>query len=372
MKINCETNQLINGLNVVFKTASSKTTMPILDGVLIEAYNNVIKLTTSDLEMSCTHTMKCNVQEEGSTVVDIRMLNEIMRKLEAEQITLESNDSLFIIKSVNGIFKLAVMNPLEYPKLPIFTISSSIEIKQKFFKDMIRKILFAVSTDENRPIYTGALLKVEDNILTLVALDGFRLALKKYLNDKEINNFKAIIPGRVLSEILKILIDNEEEVIKIGTNKNQALFEVGNSIIISRIIDGEFLNYNSIIPSNRESRIRVKTKKLLDTFERVALFAKESSDKDKKSPVKMNISLDGLTLSCISQTGDAKESIAAVLEGKDLEIGFNPRYFIETLKVIEDPEIYIDFTSSIAPAVIYPIQGNDYLYIVLPVKLRQE
>jgi len=372
MKINCETSQLINGLNVVFKTAASKTTMPILDGVLIEAYNNQIKLTTSDLEMGCTHTMKCNVQEEGSTVVDIRMLNEIMRKLEAEQITLESNDNLFVIKSVNGIFKLAVMNPLEYPKLPIFTINSSIEIKQKFFKDMIRKILFAVSTDENRPIYTGALLKVEDNILTLVALDGFRLALKKYLNDKEINNFKAIIPGRVLSEILKILIDNDEEVIKIGTNRNQALFEVGNSVIISRIIDGEFLNYNSIIPAERESRIRVKTKKILDTFERVALFAKESSDKDKKSPVKMNISLDGLTLSCISQTGDAKESIAAVLEGKDLEIGFNPRYFIETLKVIEDPEIYIDFTSSIAPAVIYPIQGNDYLYIVLPVKLRQE
>ncbi len=372
MKINCETNQLINGLNIVFKTASSKTTMPILEGVLIEAYNNQIKLTTNDLEMGCTHIMKCMVQEEGSTVVDIKMLNEIMRKLEAEQITIESDDNLFVIKSVNGIFKLAVMNPLEYPKLPIFTISNNIEIKQKIFKDMIRKILFAVSNDENRPIYTGALLKVEDNILTLVALDGFRLALKKYLNENEIDNFKAIIPGRVLSEILKILIDNDEEVIKIGTNRNQALFEVGNSVIISRIIDGEFLNYNSIIPSDRESRIKVKTKKLLDAFERVALFAKESSDKDKKSPVKMKISLDGLTLSCISQTGDATESISAVLEGKELEIGFNPRYFIETLKVLEDQEIFIDFTSNIAPAVIYPLHGNDYLYIVLPVKLRQE
>lgn len=372
MKINCETSQLINGLNVVFKTAATKTTMPILEGVLIEAYNNQIKLTTNDLEMGCTHTMKCSVVEEGSTVVDIRMLNEIMRRLESEQITIESDDNLFVIKSVNGIFKLAVMNPSEYPKLPIFTINNSIEIKQKNFKDMIRKVLFAVSTDENRPIYTGALLKVEDNILTLVALDGFRLALKKYLNDKDINNFKAIIPGKVLSEILKILVDNDDEVLKIGTNRNQALFEVGNSVIVSRIIDGEFLNYNNIIPADRESRIRVKTKKLLDAFERVALFAKESSDKDKKSPVKMNISIDGLTLSCISQTGDAKESISAALEGKDLEIGFNPRYFIETLKVIEDPEIYIDFTSNIAPAVINPIQANEYLYIVLPVKLRQE
>lgn len=372
MKINCKTNELINGLNVVFKTASSKTTMPILEGVLIEAYNNQIKLTTNDLEMGCTHTLLCNVVEEGSTVVDIKMLNEIMRRLECEQITLESDDNLFTIKSINGIFKLAVMNPAEYPKLPIFTVENSIEIKQKNFKDMIRKVLFAVSTDENRPIYTGALLKVEDNILTLVALDGFRLALKKYLNDNDINNFKAIIPGKVLSEIIKIIGDDDEEIIKIGTNKNQALFEVANSVIVSRIIDGEFLNYNNIIPADRDSKVRVKTKNLLDAFERVALFAKESSDKDKKSPVKMHISLDGLTLSCISQTGDAKESIPAVLEGKELEIGFNPRYFIETLKVIEDPEVYIDFTSNIAPAVIYPIQGNGYLYIVLPVKLRQE
>ncbi|MEG1705157.1 MAG: DNA polymerase III subunit beta [Clostridia bacterium] len=372
MKINCQTSELINGLNIVSKTASSKTTMPILEGVLIEAFNNKIKLTTYDLELGSTHTMECKVIEEGSTVVDIKMLNEIMRRLEAEEINIESDNNLFTIKSINGVFKLAVMNPNEYPKLPIFEIQSSVEIKQKIFKEMIKKILFAVSTDDNRPIYTGALLKVEDNILTLVALDGFRLALKKYINEKEINNFKAIIPGRALGEILKILNDDEEKIIKIGTNRNQALFEVENSVIVSRIIDGEFLNYNNIIPAERETRIRVKTKNLLDTFERVALFAKESSDKDKKSPVKINISLDGLTLSCVSQTGDAKEAIVATLEGKELEIGFNPRYFIETLKVIEDSEIYIDFTSSIAPAVIYPITGNNYLYIVLPVKLRQE
>lgn len=372
MKITCLTNELISALNVVSKTASSKTTMQILEGVLIEAFNGKIKLTTYDLELGSTHTMECKVIEEGSTVVDIKMLNEIMRRLEAEEINIETDDTLFTIKSINGVFKLAVMNPNEYPRLPIFEIQSSVELKQKTFKEMIRKILFAVSNDDNRPIYTGALLKVENNILTLVALDGFRLALKKYINEKDINDFKAIIPGRALSEILKILSDDDEKIIKIGTNRNQALFEVENSIIVSRIIDGEFLNYNNIIPAERQSRIRVKTKSLLDTFERVALFAKEGSDKDKKSPVKMNISLDGLTLSCISQTGDAKEAIVAALEGKELEIGFNPRYFIETLKVIDDPEIYIDFTSSIAPAVIYPIQGNDYLYIVLPVKLRQE
>ncbi len=371
MKINCKTVKLINALNIVSKTAASKTPMPILEGVLIEAYNNKIKLTTSDLEMGCIHTMECDVIEEGSTVVDIKMLNDIIRRLEGDNLNIESDSSIFIINSINGIFKLSVMNPDDFPKLPVFTIESSVGINQKLFKDMIKKILFAVSNDENRPVYTGALLKVENNILTLVALDGFKLAMKTYENENEINEFKAIIPGKVLSELLKMLHDNEEGIIKIGINKNQALFEVDESVIISRIIDGEFLNYQAIIPSVKETRVKVNTKKLLDAFERVALFAKESSDKDKKSPVRMKISLDGLTLSCISQTGDAKENVNAFLEGNELEIGFNPRYFIETLKVIEDQEVYIDFTNNIAPAVIKPLRGNSYLYIVLPVKLRQ-
>lgn len=372
MKIKCQTKELINGLNIVSKTAAGKTTMPILEGVLIEAYNSQIKLTTYDLEMGCTHVIKCNIEEEGATVVDIKMLNEIMRRLEADEVSLEADDNIFTIKSINGVFKLAVMNPQDFPKLPVFTIESQIEIKQAIFRDMVRKVLFAVSTDENRPTYTGALLKVENNILTLVALDGFRLAIKKYMNETAVNDFKAIIPGKVLNEILKILTGNEDETIKIGKNSNQALFEVGSSVIISRIIDGEFLNYNSIIPSDKETRVKVKTKSLLDAFERVALFSKESTDRDKKSPVKAKITLDGINLSCTSQTGDAKEDIMAEVEGKELEIGFNPRYFIETLKVIEDEEIIIDFTSNIAPAVIHPLETNEYIYIVLPLKLRQE
>lgn len=372
MKINCTTQELINSLNIVSKVSTTKTTMPILEGVLIEASNSKVKFTTNDLNMGCENIIECTVEEDGKTVVDIKMLNEIIRKLESNQITIESDNSLFTIKSSNGVFKLAVMNPDEFPRLPVFDIESSLEINQKIIKDMIKKTLFAVSNDENRIVYTGSLLKVEDNVLTIVSIDGFRLALKKYLSDKKINDFKAIIPGKVLNELLKILSDNDDDnLVKIGTNKNQALFEIGNSIIVSRIIDGEFLNYNSIIPENKETRIKVNTKKLLDSFERVALFAKDSTENEKKSPVKLNINLDGLTISCISQTGDAKEVVPAVVEGKELEIGFNPRFFIEALRVIEDEEIFIDFNTNISPVTIKPITGNNYLYVVLPIKLRQ-
>ena len=357
MNIKCDLKELINALNIVSKTSSSKTTMPILEGVLFEAYQNKLKLTTNDLEIGCEHTFPCEVNREGKTVVDLRMLNDI-------------DDNLFVLKSINGVFKLAVMNPNEYPKLPVFDVENSIEIEQGTFKDMIRRTLFSVSTDENRPVYNGALVKVEDNVLTIVTIDGFRLSLKKHISENEINNFKAIIPGRVLSELMKILLDSEDEKVRIGINRNQALFEMGNSIIISRLIEGEFVDYSRIIPTSSATKVRVKTKKLLDSFERVALFAKENKEKDKKSPVKMRLDLDGITLSCVSETGDAKEDIAADVEGKELEIGFNPRYVIDALKVIEDTEICIEFNTNVSPVVFKPVVSNEYTYVVLPIKIK--
>ncbi len=370
MNIKCNLKELINGLNTVSIATGVKTTMPILEGVLIEAYQDKLKLTTNNLELGCEYTFDCEIKEEGKTVVDIRMLNEIVRKIEDESVEMYIEDSLFILKSINGVFKLATMNASDYPKLPVFNVESSIELNQNIFKDMVKRTIFCVSSDENRPIYNGALVKVENNILTIVAVDGFRLALRKNLSDKNINDFKAIIPGRVLNDLLKVLNEDEEKLIKIGVNKNQALFQIGESIIISRIIEGDFLNYNTIIPENYETKVRVKTKSLLDSFERVALFARENKEKDKKSPVKMKIGIDGIVLSCVSDTGDAKEVISSVVEGKDIEIGFNPRYVIEALKAIDDSEVSIEFTSSISPVLIKPVVNNDYIYVVLPIKLK--
>ncbi|MEG2310622.1 MAG: DNA polymerase III subunit beta [Clostridia bacterium] len=370
MKIRCILKDLINGLNVVSKTSNGRTTMPILEGVLIEAYQNKIKLTTNDLIIGTEHVVECEILEEGKAVVDIKMLNEIVRKIEDESVEIIVTDNLFILKSINGIFKLSTMNPLEYPRLPVFSIENSVTLEQKILKDMIKKTLFAVSNDENRPIYNGALLTVKENILKIVAVDGFRLSLKKYLSDKTINDFQAIIPGRVLSEIFKILSDDDGYSVKIGVNKNQALFEIDSSIIISRIIEGEFVNYNSIIPETHETTLKIKTKSLLEAFERVSLFAKENKEKDKKLPVRMKIGIDGVVLSCISDTGDAKEVVQALVEGKDVEIGFNPKYVMEALRAIDDTEICIDFKSYISPVLIKPISGNEYIYVILPIKLK--
>ena len=371
MKFKCSRNDLINCLSSVTKSASAKTTMPILEGILIETIGNNVKFTTNDLEIGSEYIIKATVEVEGKTVVDNKMFNEIIRKLEAEEITFEVDNNIFVIKSASGIFKLSTMNPEEYPKLPVFNVDNSITIKQGIFKDMVKKTIFATSQDENRPVYTGALVTVEDNVLKVVAIDGFRLALKQHLLETNNNNFKAIIPGRTLSELLKILSDDEATV-KIGVNRNQALFEMGECIVVSRIIEGEFLNYNSVIPSEFETKVKVNTKSLLESLDRVSLFSREVSEKEKKAPLKVNISMDGIEISCTSLAGDAKENVACVVEGKNLEIGFNPRYLIEALKVIENEEVLMNYTTNVSPMIIKPVHGNDYIYMVLPVKLRQD
>lgn len=371
MKFKCSKNDLLTCLSSVTKS-STKTTMPILEGILIETIGDNVKFTTNDLEIGSEYIISAKVETEGKIVVDNKMFNEIIRKLESDEITFELDNNIFIIKSASGIFKLSTMNPEEYPKLPIFNVDSTITVKQGIFKDMIKKTLFATSQDENRPIYTGALVTVDDGVLKVVAIDGFRLALRQQLLEGNNSCFKAIIPGKTLSELIKILSDDTEIDVKIGVNKNQALFEMGECIVVSRIIEGEFLNYNSVIPNEFETKVKVNTKNLLESLDRVSLFSREVSEKEKKAPIKVNIAMEGIEISCTSLAGDAKENVVGVVEGKNLEIGFNPRYLIEALKVIENEEIIMNYTTNVSPMIIKPIHGNDYIYMVLPVKLRQD
>lgn len=370
MRFICDRESLNLGLNNVIKGGSIKTTMPILEGILIECLKGVVKLTTNDLEVGVEYKINCNVLSEGKTVVDFKMFNEIIKKLNNEDIEIKLDEnSMLIIESAGSIYKLSTMNPEEYPQLPVVNVEKSITIKQNMLKNMIKKTSFAVSMEENKPIFNGVLVEVKNNILNLVAVDGFRLALRKSGLNGNISDFSAIIPGRILNEVVKTLSDIDEQV-TIGVSKNQALFELKNCKIVSRIIEGEFLNYNSVIPSDFETRIKVKTKNILDSFERVSLFSRDNSEKDKKYPVKVNISLDKVIISCMSMTGNAKEEIICVAEGKELEIGFNPKYVIDALKVIDDEEIYFEFGSSISPCIIKSTNSNEYVYMILPIRLK--
>lgn len=371
MKFICEKENLLLGLNAVSRTSVGRTTTPILEGILLTLKNNQLIMTTNDLEIGIEYTLdNCDAIEEGSTVVECRMFGEIIRKLPNSSITISVNDKkLLVIECEGSIYKLSTMNAEEFPVLPNVNIEKSVHISQRMLKDMIKKTIFAVSAEENRPIFTGCLFEIKNNNMCVVAVDGFRLALRKIMMTYE-GNFSAIVPGKYLNEIIKNLQDSDE-IIDIGIAKNQALFELKNCKIVTRLLEGEFLNYNNVIPEDRETRIKVNKSALQGAVERASIFSITASEKEKKYPIKMFVSLGSVIISCTSQVGDAKEEVIVETEGKELEIGFNPKYLLDALKVIEDEEIYMDFGTNISPCVIRPIADDKFTYMVLPVRLKE-
>ena len=372
MKIVCEKDKILKAINSVTKAVASKTTMPILEGILIQTNDKEVKLTTYDLEIGIEYIIDANVKEQGATVVNAIMFSEIIRKLPDTDINISLNEqNLLVIECEGSLYKLSTMNPEEFPELPTIEIEKSIETDQNSLRNMIKKTIFAVSNEENRPIFTGCLFETTNNKLNIVAVDGFRMGwVSKNLENKT-EQFKAVIPGKTLNEVNKILTDSFEN-IRIGIAKNQGIFEMENCKIVTRLLDGEFFKYESAIPGNWETRIRANKNTLQSCLERVSLISSSSIEKEKKYPVKITIDIGKITLSCTNQTGDAKEEIYLETEGKNLEIGVNPKYFLDALKVIDDEEVYIEFGSEISPYIIKPIEKleNEYVYMILPIRIK--
>ena len=372
MKVVCYKDKILKAINSVVKGVASKTTMPILEGILIQTNDNEIKLTTYDLEIGIEYVMECEVKEQGSTVVNAIMFSEIIRKLPDTEISISVNaNNLLEIECEGSLYKLATMNPEEFPELPKIEVENGIEVEQINLKNMIKKTIFAVSMEESRPIFTGCLFEIENNKLNLVAVDGFRLALRSLFLNKPTQNFSAVIPGKTLNEVNKILSDSFD-IVKIGVSKNQALFEMENCKIVTRILDGEFLNYKNVIPNNWDTRILVNKSNIQNSFERISLISASSVEKEKKYPVKVQVDIGKVTISCTNQTGDAKEELYVSKEGKNLEAGFNPKYFLDALKSIDDEEVYIEFGTSISPCLVKSTQNNDYVYMILPIRLKED
>ena len=233
MKIVCEKEKLLKAINAVVRAVPTRTTMPILEGILIQTNNNQVKLTSYDLELGIEYNMECDVKEEGNTVVNSIMFSEIIRKLPDTDISIKLNESnLLVIECEGSLYKLATMNPDEFPELPKIVVENSIETDQTILKNMIRKTIFAVSIEENRPIFTGCLFEVINNSLNVVAIDGFRMGWVSNNLSSASSSFKAVIPGKTLNEVNKIILDSFDP-IKIGVSKNQAIFEMENCKIVT-------------------------------------------------------------------------------------------------------------------------------------------
>ncbi len=367
MKFICSRDRLMEAISTVQKAVSTRSTLPILDGILIEATSTEgVKLTGYDLETGIESQVDSEVTEGGSIVINSRLIGEIVRKLPDDQVSIETNTQMQVsIESGSSVFSIKGMSADGYPKIPVVSDAEKISLPQGLFKEMIRQTIFAVSTDESRPTLNGCFFSCDGFAIEMVAIDGFRLALRKQLLGDNLPVMKFIVPGKALHEVGRILTGKEDEVV-VYSSSNHILFDTGRVRIVSRLIQGEYMNYQAILPKSSNTTMVISPALMLNAIERASLII---LSEDRRCPVQFTMPNDEtLVISASTELGTLREEIPVTITGERVDIDFNPRYFIDALRVIDKEEISIIFNGSNGPCVLRPMEGEDFSYLVLPLR----
>lgn len=366
MEFKVNQRELSKHINIVQKSISSRTTLQILDGILLQAKNGKLKLTGTDLELSIESFVDCQIMEEGSIIVNSRIFGDIVKRLPNSDISIKVDKTSINIRCEHSEFNISGSPGEEYPDLPLVVERDSFSIPMDIFKSVIRKTVFATTTDETRPTLTGVLVEIEDRMITFVALDGYRLAFKRLPIESEAQT-KIIIPGRSLNEINKILDDKEEDM-DISIAPSHIIVNLGDTTIYSRLLEGPFFNYKDIIRQDHKTSAVVNKEGFQRSLERASLLAKE----EKANLVKLSLVEEKLNIKSNTEVGNVFEVIDAKKDGEDVNIAFNSRYILEGIKAIDDEEIKLNFMGSLNPCIINGLEDEDYIYLVLPVRLAQD
>ena len=365
MKLICEGLDLSDAVLKVLRATAVRTTNPILEGIKLCAKEDTLTLSATDLEISIEKTITADVKVPGEIVVPGKVFADFVKKLSNEQIELSlANESTLKIKYTDSEGVLQCLNADEFPIIKEPTTPEKITLNPADLKDLIDKTIFSVAIDDARPILKGCLFEVNDNELTAIALDGYRLAMVKTNVESTSKKLSCIIPAKSLSEISK-LINIENESIDILISQNHLLINDGQVKVSTRLLEGEFINYKQVIPTSTTTTIIVSKAQLQDGLDRASLLARM----DKNNLVKFDIRDKVLTLTSASNIGNVTENITISLEGKDLSIAFNARYLSDCMHTITDEFIKINFTSQIAPCTICSAEEDKYLYLILPVRI---
>lgn len=366
MKVICNGNDLADALNKVSKALPIKRTIPILDGIKICAVGDSLIVTATDIDFTITKEIKADIQMEGEVLVNGKIINEFAKKLTSvNQVMLSDiNESSLAIIYDDSVFSIKLMNLTEYPPIQNIDYDVNFKIKQKNLKELINKTIFAAATEELRPILKGCLIEIVEDNIKCVALDGYRLAIAaKKLNQKEIN-YNAVVPAKILSEIARLLDDEENAKVKI--NKNKIEIDLKHTKIISSLMSGNFISYEATIPKTSETQIVVNKKMIEESIERASIMSKF----EKTNLIKIEVKDEKILITSNSEMGDAKEVISVKSSGKDVIVGFNAKYLSDCLKAINDDFIEIDIKNPTSPCIIKPIEGEEYLYLIVPVRAR--
>lgn len=365
MKLTCDSLDLSDALTKVGKALPIRKTMPILNGIKIKAEGSELILSATDLELSIEKRIKADIKIEGETVVAGKYFTEYIRKIEGEEIYIDTTeeDTMRLTYGENNGY-IQTMSADEYPQIKNVDDYSCFHIIKKEFKDLINKIIFCAASEDNRPTLKGCCLELTQNKLTGVASDGYRLACCSKVVEYQGNNSKIIVPSRSLLEISRLL-DDDDDTIKINLEKNYFMVDLNDTKIVTRLIEGEYINYNKIIPTEFTTTITVD-KKLFDiAIDRASLATRA----EKKSVVKLEIKERKMAITAESEISGINENLNISLDGKDLVIGFNAKYLSDSLRAISESFVKLCFTTSTAPAIIVPTDGDEYIYLILPVRI---
>lgn len=367
MKFSCEKALLQAAISTTSRAVSPKSSIPALEGILLEAGSD-LRLTGYNLETGIRTIVPADIREEGTLVLGARLFGEIVRKLPDDIVTFQSENYMVNIKCGMSEFNILGTDPEEFPELPTVEYQNSLILPQSRLKAMISQTLFAVSDNESRPIHTGSLFEVDSEGLTIVSVDGYRLALRHESIDKKegAETFSFVVPGAALSEVEKICSDVDEPA-SVTQGARHVMFKVGDTMLVSRRLEGEFLAYRQAIPRNNTIHVEGDTRALLSSIDRVSLII---SDK-LKSPLRCVFDSNLLKISTKTAIGDAYDECPLSGDGGGLEIGFNNKYLMDALKAAPADRVRLELTTGVSPCVILPTQGDEnFLYMVLPVRLK--
>lgn len=366
MNIICDKSNLIDGINIVMKAIPSKTTMEILECVVIEVKEDHIRLIANDLQIGIETLIQGEIKQEGSVAIGAKVFFEIVRKLPNDQVHITVDETYHMnITCGKAKFNIAARPTDEFPFLPNIVKEKSIKISQFTLKDVIRQTVFSVSDNENSKVMTGELFEIHGSELKVVSLDGHRISIRKVPLKESYEDVSVIIPGKTLIEISKIINGGMEDEVEIYFTDKHVLFVFEDTLVLSRLIEGEYYKIDKMLSSDYETKIRVNKKQMLDCIDRTTLLLKES---DKK-PVIIDIKDDRMGFAMNSSIGSMDEDIDAEKEGKDILIGFNPRFLMDALRVIDEEEITMYMINPKAPCFIRD-QEESYIYLILPVNFN--
>ena len=366
MKIICSKNDLLKSVNIVLKAVPSKTTMPILECILIDAAASQIKFTANDMELGIETIVEGNIEEKGMAALDAKIFSEIIRKLPDNLVTIQTDETLHAtITCEKSKFTIPGKSGEDFTYIPVVEREESLTISQFTLKEMIRQTIFSIAVNENNKLMTGELFEIRDGFLRIVSLDGHRISIRNVELKKQYEDKKVIVPGKTLGEVSKILSGEVDDQVSIYFGKNHILFEFDKTMVVSRLIDGEYFKIDQMLSSDYETMVMINKKEFLNCIERAALFIRESD----KRPIIINASDNTMELKIDTAIGSMDEQIDIEKEGKDILIGFNPKFLIDALKAIDDETIQIYFVNPKAPCFIKK-KKKRYTYLILPVNFN--